>query len=44
MIVRNEAERLEACLASVRGFVDELVLEIRGQRADTASGEMLRNE
>jgi hypothetical protein len=25
-------------------FVDELVLEIRGQRADTASGEMLRNE
>ena len=26
MIVRNEAERLEACLASVRGFVDELVL------------------
>jgi tetratricopeptide (TPR) repeat protein len=26
MIVRNEAERLEACLASVRGFADELVL------------------
>jgi len=25
-------------------FVDELVLEIRGQRVDTASGEMLRNE
>jgi hypothetical protein len=25
-------------------FVDELVMEIRGQRADTASGEMLRNE
>ena len=26
MIVRNEAERLERCLASVRGFVDEMVL------------------
>ena len=26
MIVRNEAERLEACLASVAGFVDEMVL------------------
>ena len=26
MIVRNEAERLERCLASVAGFVDEMVL------------------
>ena len=26
MIVRNEAERLERCLASVAGFVDEKVL------------------
>ncbi len=26
MIVRNEAERLERCLASVAGFVDEIVL------------------
>jgi tetratricopeptide (TPR) repeat protein len=26
MVVRNEAERIEACLASVAGFVDELVL------------------
>jgi hypothetical protein len=25
-------------------FVDELVLEIRGQRASPESGEMLRNE
>jgi hypothetical protein len=25
-------------------FVDELVLEIRGQRAANDSGEMLRNE
>jgi len=26
MIVRNEAERLERCLASVADFVDEMVL------------------
>ena len=26
MIVRNEAERLERCLASVAGFVDEMVV------------------
>ena len=26
MIVRNEAERLESCLASVAGFVDEMVV------------------
>ena len=26
MIVRNEAERLEACLRSVQGFVDEMVV------------------
>ena len=26
MIMRNEAERLERCLASVAGFVDEMVL------------------
>lgn len=26
MVVRNEAERIEACLASVAGFVDEMVV------------------
>ncbi len=33
MIVRNEAERLERCLASVAGFVDEMVV------VDTGSGD-----
>jgi tetratricopeptide (TPR) repeat protein len=33
MIVRDEAERLDACLASVAGFVDELVV------VDTGSGD-----
>ena len=35
MIVRDEAERLERCLASVAGFVDEMVLIDTGSSDDT---------
>ena len=35
MIVRDEAERLERCLASVAGFVDEMVLLDTGSSDDT---------
>lgn len=35
MIVRDEASRLRDCLASVRGFVDELVVVDTGSRDDT---------
>ena len=35
MIVRDEAERLERCLASVGGFVDEMVLLDTGSSDDT---------
>ncbi len=37
MIVRDEAERLPACLASVAGFVDEIVVVDTGSRDDTAA-------
>ena len=37
MIVRNEAERLERCLASVAGFVDEMVLLDTGSTDDTVA-------
>lgn len=37
MIVRNEAERLERCLASVAGFVDEMVLLDTGSSDATIS-------
>jgi tetratricopeptide (TPR) repeat protein len=37
MIVRDEAERLERCLASVAGFVDEMVLIDTGSRDDTVA-------
>ena len=37
MIVRNEAARLEACLESVRGFVDEMVVVDTGSSDDTAA-------
>lgn len=37
MVVRNEAERLEACLASVAGFVDEMVLLDTGSRDATVA-------
>jgi tetratricopeptide (TPR) repeat protein len=37
MIVRDEAERLERCLASVRGFVDEMVLVDTGSSDDTVA-------
>ncbi|MBM5804335.1 MAG: glycosyltransferase family 2 protein, partial [Cyanobacteria bacterium K_DeepCast_35m_m2_155] len=37
MIVRNEAERLERCLASVAGFVDEMVLLDTGSSDATAA-------
>ncbi|KEF40905.1 MAG: glycosyl transferase [Cyanobium sp. CACIAM 14] len=35
MIVRNEAERLERCLRSVTGFVDEIVVVDTGSDDDT---------
>jgi len=35
MIVRDEAARIEACLASVSGFVDEMVVVDTGSRDDT---------
>ncbi|MBW4532276.1 MAG: glycosyltransferase [Aphanothece saxicola GSE-SYN-MK-01-06B] len=37
MIVRNEAERLERCLASVAGFVDEMVVVDTGSEDGTAA-------
>jgi len=37
MIVRDEAERLERCLASVAGFVDEMVLLDTGSSDDTVA-------
>ena len=37
MIVRDESERLGACLASVRGFVDEMVVVDTGSSDDTAA-------
>lgn len=37
MIVRNEAERLERCLASVAGFVDEMVVLDTGSDDGTAA-------
>ena len=37
MIVRDEAERLERCLASVAGFVDEMVLLDTGSADDTVA-------
>lgn len=37
MIVRDEAERLEACLRSVQGFVDEMVVVDTGSRDDTVA-------
>jgi len=37
MIVRDEAARLRACLESVRGFVDELVVVDTGSQDDTAA-------
>ena len=37
MIVRNEAERLERCLASVAGFVDEMVVVDTGSDDATAA-------
>ena len=37
MIVRNEAERLERCLASVTGFVDEMVVVDTGSDDGTAA-------
>ena len=37
MIVRDEAERLERCLASVAGFVDEMVLLDTGSRDNTVA-------
>jgi tetratricopeptide (TPR) repeat protein len=37
MIVRDEAQRLEACLASVRGFVDEMVVVDTGSVDNTVA-------
>jgi tetratricopeptide (TPR) repeat protein len=37
MIVRDEAERIEAALASVAGFVDEMVVVDTGSEDDTAA-------
>ncbi len=37
MIVRDEAERLERCLGSVAGFVDEMVIVDTGSQDDTAA-------
>ena len=37
MIVRDEAERLERCLASVKGFVDEMVLVDTGSQDGTVA-------
>ena len=37
MIVRDEAERLERCLASVRGFVDEMVVVDTGSQDGTVA-------
>ena len=37
MIVRDEAERLERCLASVQGFVDEMVLVDTGSQDGTVA-------
>ncbi len=37
MIVRNEAARLEACLASVKGFADEMVVVDTGSSDGTIS-------
>ncbi|MCX5949758.1 MAG: glycosyltransferase, partial [Cyanobacteria bacterium] len=35
MIVRDEAARLERCLASVAGFVDEIIVVDTGSQDDT---------
>jgi len=35
MIVRDEAERLERCLASVVGFVDEIIVVDTGSQDDS---------
>ena len=35
MIVRDEAERIEGCLASVKGLVDEMVVVDTGSKDDT---------
>jgi tetratricopeptide (TPR) repeat protein len=48
MIVRDEAEALGACLASVRGFVDEMVVVDTGSEDDTvaiarAAGAVVRH-
>jgi glycosyltransferase involved in cell wall biosynthesis len=37
MIVRDEAERIEACLRSVQGFVDEMVVVDTGSSDDTVA-------
>lgn len=37
MIVRDEAERLAACLRSVQGFVDEMVVVDTGSCDDTVA-------
>ena len=37
MIVRDEAARIEACLRSVQGFVDEMVVVDTGSSDDTAA-------
>lgn len=37
MIVRDEAARIEACLESVRGFVDEMVVVDTGSSDDTVA-------
>jgi len=37
MIVRDEAERIEACLRSVQGFVDEMVVVDTGSQDDTVA-------
>jgi tetratricopeptide (TPR) repeat protein len=37
MVVRNEAQRLEACLASVAGFVDEMVVVDTGSSDATVA-------
>jgi glycosyltransferase involved in cell wall biosynthesis len=37
MIVRNEAERLERCLHSLAGFVDEMVVVDTGSSDATVS-------
>ena len=37
MIVRDEAERIEDCLRSVQGFVDEMVVVDTGSNDNTAA-------